>query len=393
MAELNYRDKKILGLLNKARNGDLEAFAEAYAFGLDPEKFSVKIENGVIHLNGSVEPFDIELKSIFDFDEAFYRDCMCLTEADLEIPAPEPEIPENMKVICSKIDKNTESLQKIVSTVQDTIIEVSKKIKDELYTQNDVLLKEIKSIISEHVSAPGISASTPDPELLEEIVRLKKENEDLLIENDLLKEVDEDADNSEISEEVIALQNKIDELTKEKDRLYQLAYYDTKCGVKNNNALNEKLKTLPKGAVVAEVSICGTKSINDKLGFKTGDVMIKIVSEDLKSRYSADNVYRVNGDVFFVLSEDSDVTSVYEKLAQMRDSLTSKELKIVFDVRAYAGSSSIAELEQSIKMLKTAPTPRPINIADTSDDNDDEEDDGYREEDSEELFSSYRKGN
>lgn len=394
MSELNYRDKKILGLLEKARNGDLEAFIEAYTFGIDETKFSVKIENGVISLNGCIDPFTITLKEIYEYDIDFYKDYMGLTEKDLDIPEPESNAAldtlSDLAPVFNEIATKTEAVQRAVAGIKKSVTDSTDQITEEIRLQKEQIIKELRELLEKAPKPKAPIPTNPDVNALKELERLEKECAALKNENKALKESALDA----AEQDKDGMQSKLQALMTENERLTKLAYYDAKCNVKNNNALNERLKSISQNTAVAEFSICGIKSVNEQLGFKSGDTMIRIVAESLKAKYSPEDIYRVNGDVFFIVSESGDKTSLYSTLATIRDGLYQQEIRVVFDAQIYAGPRTLADLEVSIKKLKSNPATTPIrtNIPNPIPAEPEEEDDGYREEDSEELFSSYKNG-
>lgn len=225
----------------------------------------------------------------------------------------------------------------------------------------------------ERGSSIVISSDEGVENLKEEIRNLKKENEKL--ENILKKNKEyrkndtsrEDlarlkADNNnltqnydKISRDYKVLEEKNETLAAENERLYTIAYTDTKTKVMNTNAFNRDFKKRN----IAETSIAifnirNTKSINENLGRKAGDGLIKTVAGMLAEAFGKENVYRVMGDQFYVLSNDetSLIMAANTVLAKCKD----QRIEIIagFGSGSEAASHNdiLAQAEENILRIK-----------------------------------------
>lgn len=374
-SQLSFKDRRILALLNKAKDGDIEAFVQAYTFGIDAETFSINIENAKVNINGSVDPFSIDLKAIYDYDPDFYRNEMNLTEEDMIISEP------------STVDATPNADSAIVAAIkiglENVIGEVKSNFKklDPLTGELGNINKKIDDVLmslSELKSAP--SKSSEDSLLYKkEMDILQKKVEQLLEENNALKKQLSAASNSKADAE---------KLKEENAKLYQFAYYDIKFKTKNNNALTETIKALKQGTSIAKVNICGQKEANEKYGLQKGDLRIKKVVEALTAKYSPDVIFRVNGDMFYVIPENEDVKTLYGNMTTLRDTLKSLDIRVAFDAQEYKGAKTLAEIDTNIANSKKTANTRTWAMDPVPDES--EEDDGYREEDSLALLNSYR---
>lgn len=88
---------------------------------------------------------------------------------------------------------------------------------------------------------------------------------------------------------------------KSKKELMRLAYTDSMTGCYNRNALEEHRKIFDSMKLyVTMIDIDGLKLINDTKGHEEGDILIKSVSDYLKTLDAL--VIRLGGDEFLVLS-------------------------------------------------------------------------------------------
>lgn len=232
----------------------------------------------------------------------------------------------------------------------------------------------------ERGSSIVISSDEGIENLKEEIRNLKKENERLFSEKEKLENIlkknrenrkndtsREDlarlkADNNnltqnydKISRDYKVLEEKNETLAAENERLYTIAYTDTKTKVMNTNAFNRDFKKRN----IAETSIAifnirNTKSINENLGRKAGDGLIKTVAGMLAEAFGKENVYRVMGDQFYVLSNDetSLIMAANTVLAKCKD----QRIEIIagFGSGSEAASHNdiLAQAEENILRIK-----------------------------------------
>lgn len=232
----------------------------------------------------------------------------------------------------------------------------------------------------ERGSSIVISSDEGTENLKEEIRNLKKENERLFSEKEKLENIlkknrenrkndtsREDlarlkADNNnltqnydKISRDYKVLEEKNETLATENERLYTIAYTDTKTKVMNTNAFNRDFKKRNiTETSIAIFNIRNTKSINENLGRKAGDGLIKTVAGMLAEVFGKENVYRVMGDQFYVLSNDetSLIMAANTVLAKCKD----QRIEIIagFGSGSEAASHNdiLAQAEENIFRIK-----------------------------------------
>jgi diguanylate cyclase (GGDEF)-like protein len=107
-------------------------------------------------------------------------------------------------------------------------------------------------------------------------------------------------------------------------RLEMLSSTDLLTGVKNRNAMNNKVLRLvagkeraPETLGVIFADLNGLKPVNDKDGHNAGDCMLKEAAFILKSTFEGCEIYRAGGDEFVILAMDKpkkDLEKLVEKI-------------------------------------------------------------------------------
>ena len=127
-------------------------------------------------------------------------------------------------------------------------------------------------------------------------------------------------------------------------RIAQLTHHkdmDLKTGLYNKNKYEEMLNTYYQG--VEEVGaifwdVNHLKMVNDRFGHATGDVLIGMVAERLKSQTSdRRRVYRIGGDEFVMLIDDPEEDEIEGIIREVSRSLQESEKKAGFPVSSAAG--------------------------------------------------------
>lgn len=101
------------------------------------------------------------------------------------------------------------------------------------------------------------------------------------------------------------------------ERQEYLSLHDAMTGVFDRNGYMETLRHLRAGSLsslgVAAVDINGLKHINQQYGNDYGDEVVRLVARGLRSHFEADEVFRVSGDEFQILSCDRDYESFVQR--------------------------------------------------------------------------------
>ena len=153
-----------------------------------------------------------------------------------------------------------------------------------------------------------------------------------------------------------------EEKDKEVERLTQLALHDELTGLKNRTAFEKDLKEIEnKNLCCISVDANNLKKINDTMGHKYGDCLLKAIAEALKEIFN-DNAYRVGGDEFIVLVNGEGETVINHKIEAVHSLLKEEEKKFEEDFEitasigaAYSnGTNTIKEImeEADINMYK-----------------------------------------
>jgi diguanylate cyclase (GGDEF)-like protein len=86
--------------------------------------------------------------------------------------------------------------------------------------------------------------------------------------------------------------------------LERKSIYDSLCGVKNRNAMEQDVrplrhKDISVGVIYGDAN--GLKTVNDNQGHEAGDALLKSISRIMVDRFGNDSVYRAGGDEFVII--------------------------------------------------------------------------------------------
>ena len=103
------------------------------------------------------------------------------------------------------------------------------------------------------------------------------------------------------------------------------AQYDTLTGLKNQNnyyaALYELSLSEMKSFACIYVDVNGLHEINNHLGHKAGDAMLREVAQALRAHFDAAHIYRIGGDEFVVLCKDRHREDITAAIRQAQDDI------------------------------------------------------------------------
>ena len=100
------------------------------------------------------------------------------------------------------------------------------------------------------------------------------------------------------------------------EQLDQMSKTDLLTGVNNRNAMNQKIEELEARhgqAGIFYVDVNGLKHVNDTMGHKAGDMLIRCMADVLKEVFGREEIYRAGGDEFVVLAEGLDEAGLQSK--------------------------------------------------------------------------------
>jgi diguanylate cyclase (GGDEF)-like protein len=108
-------------------------------------------------------------------------------------------------------------------------------------------------------------------------------------------------------------------------RLEHISYTDLLTGVKNRNAMNnritaitngEELLTEPYGVVFVDLN--GLKQVNDEQGHQAGDLLLKKAALILQEIFVDEDIYRAGGDEFLIITAGCDQQQFDKKIELLR---------------------------------------------------------------------------
>lgn len=145
-------------------------------------------------------------------------------------------------------------------------------------------------------------------------------------------------------------------------RLELLSTIDLLTGVKNRNAMNNRVlrlvsgrERLPKTLGIVFADLNGLKTINDTEGHSAGDCLLKEAAFILKSVFEGCEIYRAGGDEFVVVALDKPKSELESRVEKLRKDSSSPEnvsfaLGFYFDDRG--GDIRVAMHEADSRMYE-----------------------------------------
>lgn len=115
-------------------------------------------------------------------------------------------------------------------------------------------------------------------------------------------------------------------------QFYKESIADSTTGLWNRNAYNSYLRTFDASELNSMcciyVDVNGLHEYNNTYGHHAGDKMLKIVAASMQECFSSDKLYRIGGDEFVILSEDSNFRSQLEELNKFRAQMKLRRIHI-----------------------------------------------------------------
>ena len=145
-------------------------------------------------------------------------------------------------------------------------------------------------------------------------------------------------------------------------RLEMLSSTDLLTGVKNRNAMNNKVLRMvsgherqPQSIGVVFADLNGLKPVNDKEGHNAGDCMLKEAAFILKSTFEGCEIYRAGGDEFVILAMDKpkkDLEKLVEKIRKDSSAPENVSFAIGFYFDDKGGDIRVAMREADANMYE-----------------------------------------
>lgn len=115
-------------------------------------------------------------------------------------------------------------------------------------------------------------------------------------------------------------------------QFYREAIADSTTGLWNRNAYNSYLKAFDakelESMCCIYIDVNGLHEYNNTYGHHAGDKMLKLVAASMKECFSSDKQYRIGGDEFVVLSENSNFKVQLEELNKFRTQMKLRRIHI-----------------------------------------------------------------
>lgn len=110
-------------------------------------------------------------------------------------------------------------------------------------------------------------------------------------------------------------------------RLELISYTDLLTGVKNRNAMNNRICDIVSGAEklsdqfgVIFADLNGLKRVNDSSGHSAGDLLLKKAALHIQEAFNGNEIYRAGGDEFMIIVSDCTEEEFNEKVIALKES-------------------------------------------------------------------------
>lgn len=118
-------------------------------------------------------------------------------------------------------------------------------------------------------------------------------------------------------------------LTKE---ISYIAHIDPLTKLNNRQSFNEKIKSLEKSEAysIVYIDVNGLHELNNSKGHSAGDVMLITISKIFTSEFGSNNVYRIGGDEFLVITENVSIDEIIIKINSCKKNANILEYHFAF---------------------------------------------------------------
>ena len=118
-------------------------------------------------------------------------------------------------------------------------------------------------------------------------------------------------------------------------RAITLSRVDVLTGLANRASFNDRLssykKQMPENLICVYADVDGLHELNNTQGHQAGDLMLKTCAGIMGQAFP-NQAYRISGDEFVILIEDSQIDTVREKLTAIREQLAAKDYHVSFGI-------------------------------------------------------------
>ncbi|MBQ9990019.1 MAG: diguanylate cyclase [Lachnospiraceae bacterium] len=110
-------------------------------------------------------------------------------------------------------------------------------------------------------------------------------------------------------------------------KLEAMSYYDSLTGFKNRYALDEYICSIDKGECLGVVytDITGLKKVNDSMGHKAGDRLIKRACKCMNEYFGKYERFRIGGDEFCIICRNIEEDELEKQIEAMRSGMSRQQ--------------------------------------------------------------------
>lgn len=265
---------------------------------------------------------------------------------------------EHSKQKDSEITKREEELNKIRAAAKEKDQEIIKKEealnkvkeiakqKDAEVAQKEQELNQTKSLAKQKEQELNETKNLAKrkEEELDKAIQFAKEKE-----NEIIKK------NEALQEAKSSILNQNKELEEKENKIKELEYratHDKLTNVKNRAAFDKDIKKYQVYSIIF-FDINNLKQTNDTFGHQSGDKLIITIANTINSIFPNDELYRLGGDEFIVITRDIDDKIINKSLSLLEkqlDDITKKDGQISYEV-AFGFASSMEGNQSDILSL------------------------------------------
>ena len=140
--------------------------------------------------------------------------------------------------------------------------------------------------------------------------------------------------------------------------LYQMSIHDAMTGVRNRHSykvfLEEKKDSVFHNTGVAFIDINGLKAINDKQGHHQGDLTIINVINKVKEYFLEDEIFRISGDEFVVIHEDSIRDEFELNIKRLNEAVNSVQSTAIGSIWVKSTNTIAKTVERAEEVMRIA---------------------------------------
>ncbi|MDY3249919.1 MAG: GGDEF domain-containing protein [Candidatus Choladocola sp.] len=133
-----------------------------------------------------------------------------------------------------------------------------------------------------------------------------------------------------------------------RNQMKQASYQDPSTGLKNPSAYIDYVNTAAtrtyKRLSVVYLDVNGLHEMNNRLGHAAGDKMLRFVADALREQFPQDNLFRLGGDEFLVISPLHTEEEITEQMKRMNRKIEAEGYAVAYGIEYRESDFNIEEM-------------------------------------------------